>query len=148
MIDYADQLNIIYYTPHAMAVLFLVFLYYTDIPAKKQFFWRAAVPLTIACCLAHVNRIFHLYPAYLYFPSGHMTFCLGISISLAMLQRWTLVFTFPFLILFGIELVAYDCHTPLDVLGAIPITLLVYGVVHYAWSVHAAAPLDRTKVST
>jgi signal transduction histidine kinase len=140
--------EILYYTPHAMALIFLVFLYATKIPAKAQFFWRAVVALAIVTLLAHVNRIFHLYPAYLYFPSGHMTFCLGLSISLAMLRRWTLVITLPFLIIFGEELVAYDCHTVLDVLGAIPLVLIVYGIVHYVWSIPSATPLDTTKVST
>ena len=139
---------ILYYCPHVMAVIFLVFLLATKLPAKGRFFLRALVALAIVTFLAHVNRIFDLYPAYLYFPSGHMTFCLGVSISLAMLRPWTLAITLPFLIFFGVELVAYNCHTPLDVLGAVPLVLGVYGIVHAVWSMPPATrPLDSATVS-
>jgi hypothetical protein len=139
---------ILYYCPHAMAVIFLAFLFATRIPDKVSFFLRAAVALAIACFLAHVNRIFYLYPDHLYFPSGHMTFCLGVSISLALLQPWTLSVTLPLLLIFGIDLVRYNCHTPWDVLGAIPLVFMVYGIVHALWKLPSAMPpLDRAKVS-
>jgi hypothetical protein len=107
-------------------------------------FARAA----IATFLAHVNRIFHLYPAHLYFPSGHMTFCLGVSISLAMLRPWTVALTSPFLIAFGVALVVYHSHATGEVLGAIPLVLIVYGIVHAVWRIPTATPsLDRAAVS-
>lgn len=140
--------SIIYYCPHVMAVIFLVFLFATDVPAKGRFFLRALVALLIVTFLAHVNRIFHLYPAYLYFPSGHMTFCLGVSLSLAMLRPWTIALTLPFLVLFGVALVTYRCHTVGDVLGAIPLVLGVYFIVHRFWKMPAALPpLDRAIIS-
>jgi hypothetical protein len=126
---------IIYYCPHVMGVIFLAFLFATDIPAKGRFFLRALVALVIATFLAHLNRNFHLYPAYLSFPSGHMTACLGLSLSLGRLRPWTFAFTVPFLVLFGVALVAYHCHTVLDVLGAIPNVLIVYGIIDRFWSV-------------
>jgi hypothetical protein len=139
---------IIYYCPHVMAVIFLVVLFATEVSARGRFFWRALLALVIATFLAHVNRIFHLYPAHLYFPSGHMTFCLGVSISLAMLRPWTLALTFPFLIAFGVALVVYHCHTTGEVLGAIPLVLVVYGIVHAVWRIPTATPsLDRATVS-
>jgi len=142
------QYRLLYYCPHIMAVIFVVFLFATKIPAKGQFFLRASVALTIATLLAHVNRIFDLVPAYLYFPSGHMTFCLGVSLSLGMLRRWTLLITLPFLVFFGETLVAYNCHSALDVLGAVPLVLGVYGIVHALWSIPAATrPLDSAPVS-
>ena len=115
-----------YYYPHFIAVVFLAFLFIADVPGKGRFFLRALVALAIATFLAHVNRIFHLDPADLYFPSGHMTFCLGVSVSFAMLRPWTLAITLPFLVLLGVGLVAYHCHTVGDVLGAIPLVLGVY----------------------
>jgi len=140
--------RILYYCPHVMAVIFLVFLFATDIPAKGRFFLRALVALVIATFLAHMNRIFHLYPAHLYFASGHMTFCLGVSISLGMLRPWTLALTLPFLVFFGVALVVYKCHTALDVLGAVPLVLGVYGIVHALWSMPPATrPLDSATVS-
>jgi hypothetical protein len=138
----------IYYCPHIMAVIFLAFLFATKLPAKAQFFLRALVSLVIATFLAHVNRIFDLYPAHLYFPSGHMTFCLGVSLSLGILRPWTLAITLPFLIFFGVELVVYNCHTVWDVLGAVPLVLGVYGIVHAVWRMPPATrPLDRAAIS-
>ena len=145
---YSTIYGLLYYTPHVMAVIFLVALYSTDIPARERFLARAAVALAIATFLAHVNRIFHFDPTHLYFPSGHMTFCLGISISLAMLRPWTLCLTLPFLAYFGRAIVVYHCHTTGDVLGAIPLVLVVYGIVHAVWKVSPPAPpLDRVKIS-
>jgi hypothetical protein len=124
---------LIYYYPHFMAVVFLTFLFVIEVPAKGRFFLRSLVALVIATFLAHVNRIFHLDPAHLYFPSGHMTFCLGISISLALLRPWTIAITIPSLILLGVALVVYHFHTFGDVLGAVPLVFFVYVIVHVLW---------------
>jgi hypothetical protein len=139
--------TILYYTPHVMAVIFLVFLFCSDAPKKGRFLARATVAVALASFLAHLNRIFHYDPAYLYFPSGHMTFCFGVSLSLAMLWPWTLCLTLPSLVVFGRELVFYHCHTTSDVLGAIPLVLIVYGIIHALWKFSPVVPLDSAKVS-
>ncbi|HEV3271159.1 MAG TPA: hypothetical protein VGZ93_03165 [Candidatus Methylacidiphilales bacterium] len=133
-----------YYYPHLMALIFLVFFFATDVPAKGRFFLRAVTALSIATFLAHANRIFHLYPSLLYFPSGHMTFCLGVALSLGMLRPWTLAISLPLLVPFGAALVALHFHGVWDVLGAIPLVLGVYGIVHWDWNAPMASrPLDR-----
>ncbi len=132
-----------YYYPHVMALAFLATLYFTDLPAKGEFFLRAMAALTIATVLAHVNRWFGIWPDYPFFPSGHMTFCLGLALSLGMLQRWTLVITLPLLIPFAKALNIYGFHTYLDIEGAIPLVLVVYGIVHWFWRIpFARPPLD------
>jgi len=139
---------LIYYCPHVMAAIFLGFLLATDIPGKGRFFLRALLALVIATFLAHVNRIFHLDPAHLYFPSGHMTFCLGVALSLGMLRPWTLAITLPFLVLFGAALIVYHCHAVVDVLAAVPLVFCVYGIVHIFWPLPPTMPpLDRATVS-
>jgi hypothetical protein len=129
-----------YYYPVVMALVFLAFFFLTRVPAKGRFFLRALVALVIAVFLAHVNRIFHLFPAHLSFPSGHMTFCFGVALSLGMLRTWTLAITLPLLIPFGMALVALHFHTVWDVLGAFPLVLVVYGVVHSVWGIPPASP--------
>jgi hypothetical protein len=126
--------------PEVIAVVFLAVYFSTKIPAKGLFLLRALVALVIAVALAHVNRWFYLYPPHLLFPSGHMTFCLGVSISLGMLRPWTLAITLPLLIPFGIGLVAMHFHTTLDVLGAFPLVALVYGVIHRYWRLSPEPP--------
>jgi hypothetical protein len=137
-----------YYYPHFMAVVFLLVFFATPVPHKSQFFWRALLALVIATFLAHVNRIFLIVPEYRLFPSGHMTFCLGVALSLGMLRPWTLAITLPLLVPFGAVLVAYGFHSIWDVLGAIPLVLVVYGAVHKLWPLPPAPPLDRGTVST
>jgi len=129
-----------YYYPHVMALVFLAFFFSTRVPGKGRFFLRAMVALVIAIVLAHVNRSFDLWPAYRYFPSGHMTFCLGVSLSLGMLRPWTLAITLPLLVPFGVALVALHFHNVWDVLGAVPLVLGVYGIVHSVWSLSPVAP--------
>ncbi len=131
-----------------MAVIFLIFVSATKTLNRGKILLRACVALVIAVFLAHFNRIFHVDPAHLNFPSGHMTFCLGVSISLALLQPWTLSVTLPFLLIFGIDLVHYRCHTTADVIGAIGLVVVVYGIVHVLWPItRASPPLDRAMVS-
>lgn len=129
-----------YYYPHVMAAAFLATLYFTDLPAKGQFFFRAVLALTVATVLAHVNRWFNLWPGYLYFPSGHMTFCLGVAISLGMLQRWTLAVTLPLFIPFAKALNIYGFHTYWDIKGAVLLVPIVYGVVHWFWRMPTVRP--------
>lgn len=136
------------YYPFALALVFVASFFLVEIPAKGAFFLRALVALVIATFLAHVNRIFHIYPAHLYFPSGHTTFCLGVSVSLGMLRPWTLAVTLPLVVLLGVSMVALQLHTVWDILGAIPLVLVVYGIVQKSWRVSPASPpLDRTPVS-
>jgi hypothetical protein len=138
-----------YYYPHVMALVFLAFFFSTPVPAKARFFARALVALVIAIALAHVNRSFDLWPAHRYFASGHMTFSLGVSLSLGMLRPWTLAVTLPLLVPFGVALVALHFHNIWDVLGAVPLVLGVYGIVHSIWSLSPASPpLDRAAIST
>jgi hypothetical protein len=137
-----------YYYPHVMAVVFLAFLFSTDTPAKGRVFARALAALTIALLLAHTLRIFDLWPAHRYFASGHMTFCLGVAVSLGMLRPWTLAISLPLLIPFGMALVAYHFHSTVDVIGAVGIVLIVYPAVHSLWPIRTVSPhLDRAKIS-
>jgi len=119
--------------PYIIAVVFLVVLFWVQKPHKLTFFLRALTALIIAILLAHLNRWTHLYPAHLYFPSGHITFCFGVSLSLGMLRRWTLVITLPLLVVMGRGLIMVQAHSLADVLGAIPLVLVVYGIVHWLW---------------
>jgi hypothetical protein len=128
------------YYPYVIAVAFMAVLFWVRLPAKASFFCRALMALVIAVVLAHLNRWFGFYPAHLLFPSGHMTFCLGVSISLAMLCPWTLVITLPILGPFGMGLVLAHYHEPVDVWGAIPLVLVVYGAVHWLWRISPASP--------
>jgi len=130
--------------PFAMALVFLASLYSLDVPGKGSFFLRAMVALAVAVFLAHVNRIFSLWPAHLLFPSGHTTFCLGVALSLGMLRPWTLAITLPLVVLLGMCMVTLRYHTVWDILGAIPLVLGVYGLVHWLWrEPPVLRPLDR-----
>ena len=119
--------------PYAIALVFLLFLFWVRMPNKFQFFLRALTALVIAVVLAHLNRWTHFYPAHLFFPSGHITFCLGVSISLAMIRPWTLAITLPLAVFMGKGLLSVQAHSLGDVLGAIPLVLVVYGIVHWLW---------------
>jgi hypothetical protein len=121
------------YYPYAIAVAFLTFLFWMKVPRKGVFLSRALIALLIATFLAHVNRIFDLWPAHLLFPSGHTTFCLGLSLSLAMLRPWTLLITLPLLVVLVVSMVTLRFHTTFDILGAIPLVLIVYGIIHKYW---------------
>jgi hypothetical protein len=127
-----------YYYPHFLALVFLAVLFSSKIPAKGRFFLRVALVLAIATVLAHVNRWFDLWPAHLYFASGHMTFSFGVALSLGLLRPWTLAITLPLLIPFGIALVVLHFHDVVDVLGAIPLVLIVYGIVDRFWTMSPA----------
>ena len=50
-----------------------------------------------------------------------------------MLRPWTLAISLPLLVPFGIGLVWAHFHVALDVLGAIPLVLIVYGIIHTFW---------------
>jgi hypothetical protein len=139
---------LLYYYPHILAVIFLFVFLTSRLPRKEQFFWRAMLALVLATFLAHVNRIFDIWPAYRLFPSGHMTFCLGVSISLGLLRPWTLAITLPVLVPFGMAMVAWHFHSALDVWGAMPLVLIVYGIVHGLWPLPSSPPLDRATVSS
>jgi len=137
-----------YYYPHFLAVVYLAFLFGTGIPEKGAVFLRAAVALAIASFLAHANLLFDFWPAHRHFPSGHMTFCLGLSYSLGLIRPWTLAVTIPLLLVLGIALVVLGFHTILDVLGAIPLVLVVYAIVYTAGRRgRAIPPLDSRTTS-
>jgi len=141
--------NFTTYYPFAIALVFLGTLYSLDVPEKGAFFARAMVALLIATFLAHVNRIFYLWPAHLLFPSGHTTFCLGVALSLGMLRPWTLAVTLPLLVVLGVSMVSLRYHTTFDILGAIPLVLVVYGVVHWYWRLPSeSAHFGRATVSS
>ncbi len=89
--------------------------------------------LVVATFLAHVNRIWHIVPSHLLFPSGHTTFCSGCAITLAMLRPWTLRYTVPCTLLMACLLVALRYHEVIDVIGAVPLVIAVYGPIHYFW---------------
>jgi hypothetical protein len=140
----------VFYYPHLLAVVFLVVYLRTRMPAKGLFLLRAlTAALVLATFLAHVNRIFGLWPAHLLFPSGHTTFCAGVSWSLAMLRPWTAVVTAPLVLLMAYELVWFHYHETIDVLGAFPLVLLIYGLIHWSWRLPRAStrPLDSAVVS-
>ena len=128
------------YYPHIMAVVFLAVFFSMKVPARWRFFLRALVALVIAIILAHLDRWFHLWPSHPLFPSGHMTFCLGVSLSLGMLLPWTLAITLPLLVPFGMGLIGEHYHSLGDVLGAIPLVLVVYGIVHGLWRISPVSP--------
>jgi len=137
------------YYPQFLAVTFLVVYLRTQMPAKGMFLVRALTALVVATFLAHVNRIFGFWHAHLLFPSGHTTFCAGLSWSLAMLRPWSAVWTLPLVAAMGVALVARHDHETIDVLGAVPLVLVVYGLIHAYWKLPRASarPLDSPVVS-
>jgi len=145
---YSWFFEVIYYFPHFMAVAFLILLAMTKVPAKRLFFMRTALALTIATVLAHVNRWFYLWPEDPFFASGHMTFSFGIAVSMGLLRPWTLVITLPLLVPFGAELVLLGFHTVVDVLGAIPLVLGVYGILCWLWPLQTTSPPLDTAVNS
>ena len=138
--------ELVFYYPQTIATVFLIFLAKVKYPAKGLFFLRAMLALLVAVLLAHVNRIFQLWPADLGFFSGHTTFCLGLALSLGMLARWTLFITLPLVVCLAMGLVRYHFHTVQAVVWAVPITLVIYGLVHWLWKV-PSRPLDSAPVS-
>jgi len=147
--DYTWGFELIYYTPHAMAVVFILFLALINEPFKVHQFLRASLALSLATVLAHLDRWFDLWPGHPYFASGHMTFVTGVAASLGVLRLWTIFITLPLLVPYGIFLVDLGFHCALDVVGAIPIVLLVYILVYQYWAIRPpiAAPLDMAPES-
>jgi hypothetical protein len=137
---YTWYFEVVYFYPHFMAVVFLIFLLLAKFPAKGRFFLRTLISLIIATTLAHVNRWFYLWPADPFFVSGHMTFSFGVALSLGAIRRWTFAITLPLLVPFGAALVILGFHTVLDVVGAIPLVLVVYGTVDWLWPLRASSP--------
>ncbi len=120
----------------------MVFWTYTRLPARFLFLLREVLTITIATVLAHLNRWFLFYPAAPYLVSGHMTFALGASISIGMLRPWTLAITLPALVPFGVEIIIQKMHTVTDVVGAIPLVLIIYGLIYRFWKMPAGtAPI-------
>jgi membrane-associated phospholipid phosphatase len=139
-----------YYYPHALALAYLAFLFLfgTSIPDKGAAFLRAAIALAIASFLAHVNLLLDFWPTHRHFPSGHMTFSLGLSYSLGLIRPWTLAMTIPLVVLLGVLLVVLGFHSTFDVLGAIPLVLAVYAVVYgYGRRKSGIPPLDSRTTS-
>ncbi len=135
--------------PVVIFVAFWLAVLTSRTPDKVAFSLRAMVALIIAVFLAHLNRIFYLYPPLLEFPSGHTTMCFGLALSIAMLRPWTLAITLPLLAVLGVSMVFMRYHTTLDILGAIPLVLIIYGILHRAWRLPSDLPLlDRFTLST
>ena len=134
--------------PIMIALIFLGALLTLRIPNKGAFAARALFALVVATSLAHVNRIFHLVPEHLFFPSGHTTFCLGVALSLGMLRPWTLYFTLPAAFCMACSLFWLRYHELIDVIGAVPLVIAVYGAVHFWWRLPSDGPLlAKVKVS-
>jgi membrane-associated phospholipid phosphatase len=134
-----------YYYPHFLMLAFLAVLSRSPLRSKGSFFLHAMVPLVLATVLVHLNRWFEIWPAHRYFASGHMTFCLGITFSMARLRPWSLAITLPLLALEGIGLVAFHFHTLSDVLGAILIVPAVYWLVERSWPLERALADNPTR---
>jgi membrane-associated phospholipid phosphatase len=134
--------TLIYYFPAVMVVVFFVCVAAWPFPQKRRFLVRAILAAAVAVLISHLNRIFDLYPPHPYFPSGHMTLSLSMAVSLGLLRPWTLAVTLPVLVFFGIELVTHHFHTTVDVLGAVPVVLLVYALVFRASGWPGSRPLD------
>jgi membrane-associated phospholipid phosphatase len=135
--------------PIGMTLAFLLALLLVKTPDKGAFCVRALLALVIAVFLAHVNRIFLLYPPHPLFPSGHTTLCFGLALSLGMLRPWTLLVTLPLLVVLGVSMVSLRYHTTIDILGAFPLVLVIYGIVHRTWRLPSDSPLlDRVTLST
>jgi hypothetical protein len=139
--------TLIYYFPAVMVAAFFICVAAWSIPGKRRFVVHAIIAAAIAVLISHLNRIFGWYPSHLYFPSGHMTLSLSVATSLALVRPWTLVLTLPILVLFGVELVAHRFHTTSDVLGAIPVVLVVYALVFAAGRWPGSRPLDSRPAS-
>jgi hypothetical protein len=99
-------------------------------PGTLPFFFRSVAALLATYLLAHLNRRYHLWPAHLLFPSGHMAFFVSASVSLFLLDRRWLLLSLPLGILFGWMMVALHFHPWFDLWGAIilavPVTLLCH----------------------
>ena len=119
--------------PLVIALVFVIAVIATPVPSKGLFVARAATALVIAVLLAHLNRMTGFWQAHLIFPSGHTTFCAGLTWSLAMLRPWTLFFTIPLLIAMGVELVLLGFHCVFDIWGAFPLVIVIYGMIHACW---------------
>lgn len=147
--SYSWGFELTYYLPHVMAVVFIVFLSLIDEPLKLHQFLRAALALSIATVLSHLDRWFDLWPGHPYFASGHMTFVAGVAASLGFLRSWTALLTLPLLVPYGIALNKLGFHCPLDIFGAIPIVLIVYILIYKYWTIKppSAAPLDMAPES-
>jgi membrane-associated phospholipid phosphatase len=141
--------DLTYYYPHLTALTFLAGICTTKIRDKKRFLVRVIGALLVALFLAHVNRLFHIWPRHLYFASGHMTFSLSMALALGLLRPWTLWVTLPLLVPFGFDLVILRFHKPEDVIGAVLLVVAIFGLANRYWGLERlAAPLDSAKVSS
>ena len=64
----------------------------------------------------------------------------ALSLTMGMLRTWTLAIIWPSLIPFGIALNFFGFHPVVDILGAFPLVVLVYGLVYPDWTPPKAAP--------
>jgi membrane-associated phospholipid phosphatase len=128
--------------PAFMVAVYFVCMFAWPITDKGQFMTKSIIAATTAVLIAHLNRFFDLYPAHLNFPSGHMTLSLSVAVSLGIVRPGTLALTLPALVLLGIGLVATGFHPVIDVLGAVPLVLLIYGLIFYQEIARLFRPLD------
>ncbi len=103
---------------------------FTTARGRIHFLARAALALFITFLIAHVNRWARLWHGHEFFPSGHETFLLSVSTSLFLLRARSLYLTLPLALVYGIGLVYFGYHIPMDVIGAAllspPVTLLCH----------------------
>ena len=126
--------------PVCLFAIFMIAFCLSKKTGKRQFLLQTLGALFIVIILAHLNRWFHIWPSHKLFPSAHMSFCLGVSVSLGMLRPWTLAITLPLLVPFGALILSQHYHSLFDLLGAIPLVLVVYGLVHWNWIRRAPSP--------
>ncbi len=134
--------SLIYYFPMLMVTAFFVLHGRVVVPRQSAFHAPIHMRRNDRRPDFPPERAFDLYPSHPYFPSGHMTLCLCVALSLGIVRPWTLAITLPLLVFLGIGLVAVGFHTPIDVLGAVPVVLLVYAIAFPKALLHRFRPLD------
>jgi membrane-associated phospholipid phosphatase len=98
--------------------------------AVLRFVGRSMIGLILAIALAHINRVLHLWPRSLLFPSGHVSFVASVATSFILLDfRWAFL-TVPFTIGYGLLIVSLKYHTWTDVMVAFIIAPLVTWLCH------------------
>ena len=108
---------------------------------RAAFLARSGLALFITFVAAHINRWTHLWHGHEFFPSGHETFLLSVSTSIAFVKPRSLFATVPLTIAFGYGLVYFGWHVPLDILGAFALAPTV------TWACHAARRAEAPAVT-
>ncbi len=89
--------------------------------------WVGAILLVFV--VAHLNRWGHLWHGHKYFPSGHAAYASCLATLGATLERRSLFFTVPLILVYSALMVRLGFHNWLDIVGALAfaplLTLLV-----------------------